>query len=76
VYSAVAQGNLIASASADKSVRIWRFDTGDCLHVLDACQEIILRLRFNSTQTLLATGSSVMTGKKNNLVKIWNTING
>ena len=63
-------GKLIASCSADLSVRIWDFDSGNCLHVLKKHSGGVSGLCFNSD------GKQLISSSWDKTIKIWSTETG
>lgn len=61
---------LLASAAADRTVRIWRIDTGVCLLILEVFTHDIIGVAFSSDSKFLLTGSGDKT------VTIWRTDTG
>jgi len=49
-------GQLLATASADKQVRLWNFATGQLIRPLDAQPDAITALNFHPGSVILATG--------------------
>jgi WD40 repeat protein len=60
---------ILASASDDKTVRLWDFD-GNALHILDKHTDKVNRVRFSSNGKILASASDDKT------VKLWNLKGG
>ncbi|MEM9486288.1 MAG: NB-ARC domain-containing protein, partial [Cyanobacteria bacterium P01_F01_bin.116] len=63
-------GTQLASASADRTVRLWDVDTGECLHVLEGHQNWVMSVAFSPDGMLLASGSADRT------VRLWNVTTG
>ena len=63
-------GKLIASCSADSSVRIWDFDSGNCLHVLKKHSDWVSGLCFNGD------GKQLISCSEDKTIKIWSTETG
>ena len=61
---------LIASGSADLSVRIWDFDSGNCLHVLKNHSDWVTGLCFN------CDGKQLISCSLDRTIKIWSTETG
>ena len=61
---------IIASCSADHSIRIWEFDSGNCLHVLRKHSEGVSGLCFNSD------GKQIISSSYDKTIKIWATETG
>ena len=57
------QGQLI-SGSADKTLRIWNINTGECLRMVTG--------HTLSIKSLFVKGSAVASGSQDNTIKIWN----
>lgn len=64
------RGLTLASASSDKTIKIWRTDTGACLHTLIGHGNTIYGVDFSPDGLILASGSDDAT------VKIWNPETG
>ena len=62
--------DLLASASDDRTARIWNVATGQCRHVLAGLDRSIASLAFHPTLPLLATASY------GGEAHLWNTISG
>jgi WD40 repeat protein len=63
-------GVLMASASADKTARVWESQTGVLVHTLLGHADYVRAVAFNHTGALLATGSS------DNHVFVWSVRSG
>ncbi|KAH7129148.1 vegetative incompatibility protein HET-E-1 [Dactylonectria macrodidyma] len=63
-------GTLIASCSADETVRIWRSDDGSCVEELRGHRQSVLSVAFSPDGTLLASASADST------VRIWRSDDG
>jgi WD40 repeat protein len=61
---------LLASASWDKTVRIWRTDTGECQQTLEGHSDWVTSIAFSHDSALLASASN------DNTVRIWRTDTG
>jgi WD40 repeat protein len=70
VLPLVQNGQLLASGSADKTIKIWSVDAGECLHTLTGHQDWVWQVAFSSDGQLLASGSGDKT------IKIWSIIEG
>jgi WD40 repeat protein len=58
-------GTLIASASGDKTIRLWKVKSGELLHTLEGHKGILNGVTFSPDGTLIASGSDDMT------VRLW-----
>ena len=63
-------GQLLASGSMDKTVRLWNPDTGQPLRRLEGHDDMVCSVRFSQGSQLLASGSSDKT------VRLWNPDTG
>ncbi|KAE9566112.1 Vegetative incompatibility protein [Colletotrichum fructicola] len=61
---------LVASASNDKTVRIWHADTGECMQELKGHSRPVSSVAFSHNSTLVASAS------KDKTVRIWHTDTG
>ncbi|XP_014240372.1 WD repeat, SAM and U-box domain-containing protein 1-like [Cimex lectularius] len=52
------RGDLIASASIDKTIRIWQISSGRCLKTLEKHSRYVTSCAFSSDQSLLVSGSN------------------
>lgn len=50
-------GEIMASAASDRTARLWNVYTGECLHVLESHNSMVLTCAFSSDSRLFATGS-------------------
>ncbi|KAL7784066.1 hypothetical protein V8C37DRAFT_413532 [Trichoderma ceciliae] len=48
---------LIASASQDKTVRLWRADTGECMQILKGHSDWVISIAFSHDSSLIASAS-------------------
>ncbi|MBW4620613.1 MAG: pentapeptide repeat-containing protein [Cyanosarcina radialis HA8281-LM2] len=62
--------NILASASEDRTVKIWHLPSGRCQHTLSGHTDNIYTVAFSSDGSLLASASNDRT------VKIWDAIDG
>ena len=62
-------GRIIATPSADKTIRLWDVETGKCLRKLEM-QDHELSVSFDQTGCILASGSG------NGTIKLWETASG
>ncbi len=62
-------GNVLASASKDKNLRIWDVKSGKCLYILDGHKNSITSIAFSRDGKLLASGDS------KGCIRIWETDN-
>ena len=63
-------GTLIASASWDKTVRLWRADTGECMQTLEGHGDFVTSAAFSPDGTLIASASYDRT------VRLWRADTG
>ncbi|MEM9214836.1 MAG: NB-ARC domain-containing protein [Cyanobacteria bacterium P01_F01_bin.150] len=63
-------GILLASASADRTVRLWDVETGECLQTFDGHQNWVMSVAFSPDGTVLASGSADRT------VRLWDIETG
>ena len=63
-------GRLLASPSADKTIRLWDAETGDCLRTLEGHTDEVLSVAFDTTNRILASGSL------DNTVNLWDPSGG
>jgi WD40 repeat protein len=63
-------GTLLASGSADASVKLWSFPGGTLLHTLSGHRQAVVSLAIAPDGTLLASGS------KDNTIKLWSLPDG
>ncbi|MFZ3149900.1 MAG: TIR domain-containing protein [Methanothrix sp.] len=63
-------GQILASPSADKTIRLWDADTGQCLRKLEGHQSRVWCVAFDSFRGILASGSNDKT------VKLWDPASG
>ena len=70
-----ADGKRIATGSADKTVRIWTFNSGSAKRVLTGTNGIIHRLSFNHDGSLVAAGTIDLTRgePQSTEVRVWET---
>lgn len=61
---------MLASGSADTTLKLWDVATGQCLHTLSEHRDWVLSVAFDSNDTLLATSSADRT------IKLWDTATG
>lgn len=62
--------NMVASASSDKTVRLWNIETGELIQTLEGHQHSVTAIDFSPNGQLLASGS------RDHTVKLWNTDTG
>ncbi|KAG0256762.1 hypothetical protein DFQ27_005517 [Actinomortierella ambigua] len=61
-------GRLVVSASGDRTIRIWSFDTGECLRTLEDHERGIACIQFE--------GDTVISGSSDQTIKIWDLARG
>lgn len=59
--------SIIASGSQDRTIRLWRASTGDCIHELKGHEDIITCIVFSQDAAILASGSF------DNTIRLWRT---
>jgi uncharacterized caspase-like protein len=60
-----ADGQLLASGSADQTARLWNVQTGELLHLFHGHTNLVTAVAFSPTEPILATGSG------DNTIKLW-----
>jgi WD40 repeat protein/GTPase SAR1 family protein len=65
-----ADGRMLASPSADKTIRIWDAETGECLRTLKGHKGSVYCVAFDQASRTLASGGQDRT------VKLWTTASG
>ena len=63
-------GRMIASPSADNTIRLWDAETGECLRTLKGHAEVVYSVAFDPAGRILASGSQDKT------VKLWDVYSG
>ena len=63
-------GSLVVTASADKTARIWRVETGECIHMLQGHDEWVRSAMFNPD------GAHIVTTSLDGTVRIWDVADG
>ncbi len=58
------------SGSADKTIKIWNVDNGECLKILNGHQEHVWRTIYSPD------GKYVISGSLDKTIKIWNAESG
>ncbi|PWI65057.1 hypothetical protein PCL_07469 [Purpureocillium lilacinum] len=61
---------LVASGSADKTIRIWRTATGECIQTLEGHDSMVTSVAFSHDSALVASGSWDKT------IRLWRTATG
>lgn len=69
-------GWLLASPSADKTVRLWDAATGECLHTLQGHEEGIHSVAFAPTGKMLASGGGDYDRHLDTSIRLWDTATG
>jgi nitrous oxidase accessory protein NosD/sugar lactone lactonase YvrE len=67
-------GKILATASMDRTVKLWDLTTGEELHTLQGHTQPVLALAFSSDGKILATGSGATiegSGENGNEIKLW-----
>ncbi len=62
--------SMVASASSDKTVRLWNIETGKLIQTLEGHQHSVTAIDFSPNGQLVASGS------RDHTVKLWNTDTG
>jgi WD40 repeat protein len=63
-------GEVLASASSDRTLKLWDYETGDCLRTYTGHQSSVYSIAFSSTGDLIVSGSGDCT------VKLWDCYSG
>jgi WD40 repeat protein len=63
-------GEVLASASSDRTIKLWDYETGDCLRTCTGHQSSIYSIAFSATGDLMVSGSGDRT------VKLWDCYSG
>jgi WD40 repeat protein/DNA-binding SARP family transcriptional activator len=63
-------GRLLASSSADHTVRLWDLDAGQCIHILQGHSNSVLRLAWSSDSGILSSSSDDTT------IRLWDVETG
>lgn len=63
-------GTIVASASEDKTIRLWNAETGECMHKLKGHRDWVLSVTFSSDGKFMASASMDKT------IRLWNTQTG
>lgn len=63
-------GRVLASPSADKTIKLWNAKTGECLHTIEGYRDEVHCVAFDPTSRILASGSADQT------VKMWEATSG
>ena len=64
------EGSLIISASADKTIRVWDAQTGECLRVINGHDSWVRSAAFNEEGSLIVSASLDKT------IKVWDAQTG
>ncbi|KAF2625734.1 hypothetical protein BU25DRAFT_110101 [Macroventuria anomochaeta] len=65
-----AEGDRLASASVDKTVRVWDAKTGQLLHTLQGHTQIVTSVAFS------AAGDQLASASRDNMVRVWDAKTG
>jgi WD40 repeat protein len=65
-FSQESKGSLLASGSSDKTVRLWDWQTGECVAKFSGHQDFIYGIAFSKDGQILASGST------DSSIRLWN----
>jgi WD40 repeat protein len=63
-------GRMLASPSADKTIRLWDAETGNCMRTLEGHIGKVYSVAFDPAGSILASGS------QDSMVKFWEPVSG
>ena len=66
-------GEVIASGSRDKTIRIWSVASGECAAVLEGCEEMVCGLAFHPAAK---RRDWLLSGEKGGVARLWSTSRG
>jgi WD40 repeat protein len=63
-------GNIAATASDDRTIRVWNIPNGECLHILEGHEDSVADLEIS------ADGSKALSCSRDGTLRLWDLING
>ncbi|MBD2065985.1 tetratricopeptide repeat protein [Leptolyngbya sp. FACHB-671] len=67
-------GQILASSSVDKTIKLWNLETGELLYTLEGHSSAVISVAFSPDGTTLASASNLAVGDGN--IKLWNVETG